>query len=264
MRSRARPGRPADPGASVFAPSRLARPLAVIGLLLVVSRPAIAPTPGTDGNRVAEDRGGPDGVGAAEGRALAEGPATARIAAAAATPTPGIDVPDGSSPVIDGTVSPGEWEDAGQATITVTTDWTVGVLFKHDGRHLYVAFTNLTVGAEELYPEVLAGTVVEGQGWLPTDHWFHASYQDCDASGRPNDYTTCAPARPGWKANNFPLAAGADIEVRISFERLGMDPESDRHLRLAFVVTDTRERWMSWPAAASIDSPAQWATARLR
>lgn len=200
---------------------------------------------------------------AAGDRAATEGQVTARVPAADAA-TPDIDVPAGSSPVIDATVSPGEWEDAGHATMTIATDWTVGVLFKHDGRHLYVAFTNLTGGGDELYPEVLVGTVVEGQVWLPTDHWFHTSYQDCDSSGRPNDYSTCAPARPGWTANNFPLSAGADVEMQISFERLGIEPDPDRELRLAFAVTDTQTRWTLWPAAASLGSPAQWATARLR
>jgi imidazolonepropionase-like amidohydrolase len=174
-------------------------------------------------------------------------------------------VPFGRAPSAGGPLDPAEWADAGHATIQVEPGWTVGVRYLHDEANLYVAFTDLKRGGAERYPEVLIGTGAESvPAWQATDHWLHASYQNCDASGESNDYGSCAPTRPGWSANRFPLAEPATIVMRISYERLGIVPGRDTPIRIAFNVTDTRERWHFWPEQATLESPGGWATAISR
>lgn len=220
-----------------------------------------------------------DGVGmrwvklaASAAVALAGGVAAAAYDAAVAAPTAShIEIPAGVAPVVDGVVGDEEWRDAVRVTIRAGTGREVDVLLKHDGTHLHAAFTNLAPDGAELYPELLVGAAADaGAAWQPTDHWFHASYQDCDGAGRFNDYSTCAPSRPGWTASNFPLRADvpdgarAGVEMSISLERIGVSAGAGTVVRLAANVTDTRERWLFWPDAASLDAPGSWATATLR
>jgi hypothetical protein len=182
---------------------------------------------------------------------------------APADPAPeSLTIRPGPAPVVDGNLSPGEWGDAGSVLIEVRPGWTVAARFRHDAENLYIAFTNLKHGDEERYPEVLIGTGTERAAqWQPTDHWFHASYRVCDASGRPNDYGSCMTERAGWTATTYPISAAGTIEMRISYERIGLVAGEDRQIRIAFTVTDTREQWSFWPRDASMLSSLRWAAA---
>src|SRR5437660_107295 len=69
-----------------------------------------------------------------------------------------IEIPCGPPAVIDGAISPGEWEGAGFVKIAIKPGWTVRVFFKHDATNLYFAFEGLKHGDEERYAEVLIRT----------------------------------------------------------------------------------------------------------
>jgi hypothetical protein len=174
-----------------------------------------------------------------------------------------IELPRGRAPVVDGIISPGEWDDAAMVEIAVEPGWEVPVRVKHDGHALYVAFANLKPGEAERYPEVLLAVRGTRDGaWTTNDWWLHASYQDCEGQGVFNNYQ-CSPTKPGWEANNFPLDPPGAIEFRISFDRIGFDPADVGEIGVAFNVTDTREVWSFWPRLATLEDPGSWAPARV-
>lgn len=175
-----------------------------------------------------------------------------------------IDIPSGRSPVVvDGVISPGEWDDAAVVEIAVEPGWNVPVRVKRDDRALYVAFANVKPGEAERYPEVLLAVRGARDGaWTASDWWFHASYQDCEGQGVFNNYQ-CSPTKPGWEANNFPLEPPGVVEIRISFDKIGLDPARAGEIGIAFNVTDTHEVWSFWPQGATLEDPGSWATARF-
>jgi len=174
-----------------------------------------------------------------------------------------IDIPRGRSPAVDGVLSPGEWDDAAVVEIAVEPGWNVPVRVKRDDHALYVAFVNVKPEEAERYPEVLLSVRGTRDGaWTASDWWFHASYQDCEGQGVFNNYQ-CSPTKPGWEANNFPLEPPGVVEIRISFDKIGLDPAGAAEIGIAFNVTDTREVWAFWPRTATLEDPGSWATARM-
>jgi len=59
-----------------------------------------------------------------------------------------------------------------------------------------------------------------------------------------------------------PRAPGV-VEIRISFDKIGLDPAGAAEIGIAFNVTDTREVWAFWPPTATLEDPGSWATARM-
>ncbi len=172
-----------------------------------------------------------------------------------------IDVLSGAAPAIDGQMASGEWDGAGTVEIEVDPQWTVTVHYMHGAADLYFAFANLVHGGQERYPEVLVDVAHdEGASWQSDDWWFHASYNDCEGQGQPNNYATCVPAAAGWEANNFPLAVGV-VEIRISYAKLGLTPSPGKVVGIAFDVTDTTTEWRFWPQVADLDDPSTWGDA---
>jgi hypothetical protein len=54
-----------------------------------------------------------------------------------ATEVSRLEIPSGRPVTIDGVLSVGEWVDAVPVDITVSRDWVVRVLLKHDASNLY-------------------------------------------------------------------------------------------------------------------------------
>lgn len=198
--------------------------------------------------------------------ALAAASTPLLLRAAPEVPVSTLDIPAAATaPTIDGTAHDDEWRGARRIGIEVRPDWWVDAFVLHDGAALYLLFTNVRHQGEEIYPEVLVATSGSpADAWRADDHWFHASYQDCDATGRPNDFESCAAERDGWAANNFPLPDDGVVEMRISFERLGIAPGRTEPFLIAIGTTDTRDHWAFWPEGARFETSAQWAQARLR
>jgi len=186
-----------------------------------------------------------------------------------AAPAPMLAIPAGAPARIDGSIKPGEWADADTLTIAVDPEWTVPVLVKHDGLTLYVAFSNLVRSSKERYPEILFDVAGDRTvEWRNDDWWLHASYRDCHARGRFDDYDSCGKVGSEWSANNFPLKAGI-VEFRVDLTALGVRPDSSSAgpaLGIAFDVMDgMKDGRVSacWPPNAQVMVPASWARARL-
>jgi hypothetical protein len=181
---------------------------------------------------------------------------------------PTIDIRYGRAPIIDGTISKGEWDDAGSVVIRVDSAAAITVRFKHDGENLYCGFVGFNNLSLLRVPEVLIDVDNDRSlVWKSDDWWFHASYTDCWSAGTYNDYSTCVEKAPTWEANNFRGVHSFKnpppiIEMRIPFELIGLVPDSAKTIGIAFDVTDTRREWNLWPSTAQLGIPASWGTAR--
>jgi hypothetical protein len=175
-----------------------------------------------------------------------------------------IDIPLGDKPEIDGIFDNDEWDDAAQSNIYVQTDWTVTVFYKHSDTSLYFAFTDIKGVFGERYPDVMLDISNDKTTkWNLNDWWLHASYNDCEANGTYNVWSSCQPTHTGWCANNFPLSAPGIIEMEISYKKIGLAPQSGDTIGLALEVSDTYTDYHYFPATASIHSPSTWGNAVL-
>jgi hypothetical protein len=138
-----------------------------------------------------------------------------------------INIPQGTTPEIDGDFAANEWDDAAQATIYVQTDWTVTVFYKHSDTCLYLAFTDVKGVYGERYPDVMLDINNDKSTlWAADDWWLHASYNDCEGNGVYNVWASCQPTHSGWVANNFPLSMPGTIEMGISYSKIGLLPNA--------------------------------------
>lgn len=169
----------------------------------------------------------------------------------------------GSTPLIDGTVSPGEWNDANHSTILLPND-SVVVHYKHNGDSLFLLYYGPLESSNVLFPEVLIDIYNnKAATWDSTDWWFHVSATDCYFNGQYGNYSgTCMPDHPAW--SGFPnFAAGPPytdtVEIAIPFSTTGISTGDT--IGLAFDVTNTASNWKYWPSGASRNNPSTWGTA---
>lgn len=169
---------------------------------------------------------------------------------------------NGSTPLIDGIVSPGEWNDANYRTILLPND-SVLVHYKHNGDSLFLLFYGPLESSNVLFPEVLLDIHNnKAAAWDSTDWWFHVSATDCYFNGQYGNYSgTCQPDHPAW--SGFPnFAAGPPytdtVEITIPFSTISISAGDT--IGLAFDVTNTASNWKYWPSGASRNNPSTWGT----
>jgi hypothetical protein len=189
-----------------------------------------------------------------------------RAAVSAATGERQLRIPAGRAPLIDGVPSPGEWEDAGTASIQVRPRWIVTVRYKSADSNLYVAFFNLASpdSKEFRFPEVLLDVKNEkSELWTDNQWWFHGSFTDCQSRGKFNDYSSCLKVAKNWESSNYVTTdqAPSVIEMKIPYATIGFAPAQEEIIGVAFDVTDTRKEWKFWPADAEMTKPSTWGTA---
>src|SRR5262249_5808445 len=185
-----------------------------------------------------------------------------------------ISIPRGQPVIVDGKISPKEWDDSGTLEITVRPDWKILVRFKHDDNNLYFLFDRVTNGGDRLFPELLFDPYDQKRlHWYKGDWWFHVSANLCESEGAPNVYEKngvfqCAHQKPGWEANNPPTTETETIEIRIAFDKIGRKPSQGMRLGVAAAMTnatgDNRQVWYTWPMKATVDSPRTWGEAVLQ
>ena len=181
-------------------------------------------------------------------------------------------IPKGSAPSIDGALSSGEWSDAVEVSIPVEPAWEVKVLLKHDAENLYLAFQGVEHEGKRLYPEVLIDPQLRrGEEWSAGQLWLHVSQNLCEGSGefavyQRNGAFLCEHTKSGWEANNPPDGAEA-IEVRVSFQKMGLTTSNVKIIGLALDVTDAtgdaHQLFRYWPESANIARPTTWGLALL-
>ena len=160
----------------------------------------------------------------------------------------------------EGRLSVSEWEDAGSVSIDLDSARNVVVHYKRDRDAIALAFTNVSRWGIKLFPELLIDLDNERDSvWSLQDKWFHVSYEDCEGAGE-YDVWDCAPLKRGWFANNFPTAA---VEMRLSLEHLGLNPDSATTIGLALVLMDSTGARVYWPEGATIENPSTWGQATI-
>lgn len=177
-----------------------------------------------------------------------------------------ISIKQGTAPIINGVISPGEWDDANTVQINVELGWTVQVYYKRDESNIYVAFENLTHDTRVRYPEVLLDMNNDKTvSWKSDDLWFHVSYNICEGAGQYDVWASCTRTKSDWAANIFPLThQPGTVEMKISYAKLGLDSITDKTIGIAFDVNDgNSSRYSLFPSTASIGSPSSWGTAVL-
>jgi len=191
-----------------------------------------------------------------------------------AAPDRVISIPRGQPVVVDGKISPKEWDDSARLEITVKPDWKIPVRFKHDDRNLYFLFDRVTNGGDRLFPELFFDPYDrKGSYWEKGRWWFHVSANLCESEGAPNVYEKngvfqCAHEKPGWEANNPPTTETETIEIRIAFDKIGRKPSQGMRMGVAAAMTNAtgnnRQVWYVWPMKATVDSPRTWGEAVLQ
>jgi hypothetical protein len=180
-----------------------------------------------------------------------------------------LDIPHGKPAIIDGKISPAEWDDAASFVFRLSGDREVPVLYKHDGANLYFAFQQLGKDDKLVFPELLIDPKnSKSDKWQPGQWWLHASANDCEGNGAFNVYNVdgkfmCSKLKSGWWANNVPLTSEQTIEIKVSFAKLNLAPDKKR-FGIALDLTNTRELWVFWPSSAKLETPRTWGEAVLK
>jgi hypothetical protein len=182
-------------------------------------------------------------------------------------------IPSGVAIAVDGVKSAGEWDDAAVTQCAVGPGWNVRVFAKHDAQNIYFDFEGVTHGASRLFPEVLVDPRnTKSVVWQKGQWWLHVSNNLCEGDGAPNVYeakgkSLCTHSKPGWGANNPPEVGTEIIEVKVSFQKLGVAYSPGMKIGLALDVTDATgaagQKTFYWPASAKNDSPKTWGVAVL-
>jgi N-acetylneuraminic acid mutarotase len=180
-----------------------------------------------------------------------------------------LEIPTGSSVIIDGVLGSGEWDDAETVELSVEGEVNVTVLLKNDGMNLLAAYHYIFTGDENLcFPEVLVDTENDkSSGWMSDDWWFHVSGTDCEAQGTFDVYTDCAVIQPDWEAApNFALVQNPPpldtFEIRIPLAKVGVTVGDT--IGLALRLENVPSAFGYWPANATAESPETWGTAVLK
>ena len=153
---------------------------------------------------------------------------------------------------------------------TVRSSKSDTVFCKHDATDLYFAFEGLKHGGEERYPEVpIASRQQRRNSRVSGGLWFHASYNLCEGNGKygvhhRDTIFQCSRTKPGWSANLFPLAQNQVVEFQISLSKLKANIKPGSLVRIAFDVTDTRQKWDLWPPGANLQKPTTWGEALIK
>lgn len=163
----------------------------------------------------------------------------------------------------EGKIGAGEWADADSLHIRLDSSHAVTVQFKHDRENLLVRFTGVASASRQVEPEVFLNLNHSPDStWQPDDLLLHVGYQDCEGHGSP-DSLSCGMLQRGWFANNLPVVSPGIVELKVSFERLGLTAASDTVIGLAFGVQLPNRTRVLWPDSAMATVPASWGTAHL-
>ena len=165
------------------------------------------------------------------------------------------------TPEVDGILLEEEWGKADQFEIGNSYGRNVTVYVTYDGDHLYIAFKNLVNDQGiKINPEIMINANIDSDTWTQDTYWYHISYGCCSAKGIYYFWENCSRNPSDWHANTFPFKDGHNnIEVRIKWSSLNIDPRTGTSFRMAFKLSDPKERHTYWPEHALINLPNSWA-----
>ncbi len=173
-------------------------------------------------------------------------------------------IPRGKPITVNGTRSPGEWDDAKRVSIWVDSEVNAEILVKHDGENLLIAFRHVRTYTREVYPRVLIDPKnARGKSWTPDQWWFSSGYQVCASQGAPGPERGCSPPMGDWDASHFPIIVDGIIEFSIPLSTLGPSVRNGSAFGIAFNVQGNQGENGFWPSMAKTERPDTWSQARL-
>jgi len=179
----------------------------------------------------------------------------------------GIDVTCGSTPTVDGIISPGEWTCADCVTFA-TEGGTCTVYFKHDGTTLYVAF-DIPNKVEGSAVQIFLDTDYDRATLPQTDDWrFTISRRDYPdefglnqgtGSGWTPWITQGDGVWDGWYGERSDIDSHWNAEFAISYAKLGITAGQPKCIGISFLNCWPFHHY--WPDGADWDDPSTWGKA---
>jgi len=163
----------------------------------------------------------------------------------------------GSTPTIEGIISPGEWDDANSETFNETT-----VFVKQDGVNLHIAF-NATDNTYSEYDEfdITIGVDHDGNATLQTDDIGFSVTRNgiiyelnvTMGTWTPSEYVS------GWTADASSTGNAWQSEFNITYSKLNITAGTAKTLGVFFSSLDVEIAAYGWPLPPSNPySPATW------
>lgn len=183
-----------------------------------------------------------------------------------ATPAPNtMIIPAGLTPVLDGQLGEGEWENAAALTLAVHDNWPVKVLFQHDDANLYVAYTQLDTDPIAVFPELFLDSNPDTQEiWDGNNWWFHLSTGPCWGQGNNILWQSCGQPT-NWNSTTFAQNAGV-IEMQIPYRTINLQAGSSGEIGLVVSLfslsSSDEEQRQLWPITSEWERPTTWGIAR--
>lgn len=168
-----------------------------------------------------------------------------------------VDVFDGTTPVIDGELAPGEWNDAS----TLSFNFTI-VHLKHDANNLYIAFNISDVTLDSNSEGVYIGLDTSNDGgpsFNQSDDIMIGTFRNGTAFE--TDGMGPLPPSPGWNVSVFEEAAGYTIEFNVTYGRIGITSGENKTLGLLLLSYDQSAfQYSIWPIMGMMDvtDPSNW------
>ncbi|MDH5448875.1 MAG: right-handed parallel beta-helix repeat-containing protein [Candidatus Bathyarchaeota archaeon] len=168
-----------------------------------------------------------------------------------------VDVFDGTAPVIDGEMAPGEWNDAS----TLSFNFTI-VHLKHDANNLYIAFNISDATLDSDVEGVYLGLDTSNDGGPSlnqSDDIIIGTFRNGTAFE--TDGMGPLPPSPGWNVSVFEEAAGYTIEFNVTYGRIGITSGENKTLGLLLLSYDQSTfQYSIWPIMGIMDVmiPSNW------
>lgn len=168
----------------------------------------------------------------------------------------------GSTPIIDGSIEAGEWNDAFIITIPVTNNTDCTVYIKQDGANLYLGFhtPDITYNGSDRCVVILDINYDQSTSLQADDKWLAVFRGDNITEYNVTSSGWFPTKVSGWTANSSSTASIWQSEYNITYSKLHVNPSTSKTLGVAFLVVDedVEMGWRVWPERARILIPSTW------
>jgi len=167
----------------------------------------------------------------------------------------------GTTPIIDGAISSGEWDDASVVAFSVT-DGDCTIYVKQNGTHLHIAFSIADTTYHANDRSLVYLDVDHNGGTTPqTDDLFLRVMRDGSLYEAIGTGTTWlgGGALAGWTGACSSTAAGFQTEYSISYSKIGVTAGVAKTLGIMFESVDNPSSRYGWPPEYSFNEPDTWA-----
>lgn len=184
----------------------------------------------------------------------------------------------GATPTIDGTISPGEWADASSFMFTGPNGPCFPAYIKQDGSNLYIG---INIPDNTLYPIILDELRVcldidhDGGSAPQTDDYYLRIFRPVTSWSTPWEYKGNGgtwidqTVVSGWDSAGMSTPALWQVELSISYSKLGITSGVGKLMGIEFLVTDegvdgstTNYYYWNWiivgPPATGYFNPSTW------